>query len=183
MQGGLGGSGSYVYNSYDVTRQDYSSNYAKQATNGYGTVMMWDGVLVYSDGTLTNTYTTGNTTYSRWGTPSTMSGWSWSGIRKVITSTGSSSGGGGGLGGRGLGSNGAAASGSSGSAGGTNAGAGGTGGTGGAWGAQGSTGSTGAAGNNGAGSLGVAGGLGGRYAYGYLTLNNSGSVAGRLALS
>lgn len=81
--------------------------------------------------------------------------------------------------------------GSAGSPGGTNAGAGGTGGTGGAggtWGASGNTGDTGSAGANGnagagaPGNPGTAGGLAGYYINGlstYVTLTNSGLVAGR----
>jgi len=117
-------------------------------------------------------------------------------------------GGAGGAGGIGAGYNQAAGSGSAGSAGATNSGSygwgssnggqggtGGTGGDGGALGATGSTGATGATGNaswntpNGcgqeyaatAGSAGSAGGLAGYYIenLAYVTLNNSGTVAGR----
>ena len=108
--------------------------------------------------------------------------------------TAGGAGGGGGNGGRGRGYNQALATGSAGvvgAAGGANAGAGGTGGsggTGGDWGAtgvNGSTGGTGANGNNGAGSAGAtgsAGGLAGFYINGlstFVTLTNSGTVAGR----
>jgi hypothetical protein len=108
--------------------------------------------------------------------------------------TSGGSGGAGGAGGRGQGYEGALAAGAAGAggaAGGTNAGAGGTGGTGGSgasWGATGvtgNTGGTGANGNNGAGAGGAsgsAGGLAGFYINGlstFVTLTNSGTVAGR----
>lgn len=114
--------------------------------------------------------------------------------RNETAYTSGGGGGAGGAGGRGQGYNQALATGSAGAggaAGGTNAGAGGTGGTGGSgasWGTagtSGNTGGTGANGNNGGGAggaAGSAGGLAGFYINGlstFVTLTNSGTVAGR----
>jgi hypothetical protein len=125
-----------------------------------------------------------------------FSGWGWFGscARAITLYSNGGSGGLGGSGGRGRGYDGALAlgsSGSSGSGGGTNAGTGGIGGTGGSggdWGTSGSTGSTGNTGSNGnstgglSGLVGSSGGLAGFYINGlstFVTLTNSGIVAGR----
>lgn len=107
------------------------------------------------------------------------------GVRRQQTryNTFPTTGGVGGNGGRGQGYDGGNASGIAGSAGGTNAGAGGTGGTGGGYGSSGGTGATGGAGNVSGGTAGTAGGLAGYYLFGSsnVTLNNFGSVSGRLS--
>lgn len=195
-RGGTGGGGSYSYqtsNQYAqpdafLSNTDYFWLYSagqntiqwagnvEQSYYGGGTVVGgYDGATYYQ-----GSYITSGRPSS--GTYAYTSG-AWYGVSRVTYGTAYTSGGAGGYGGRGQGADGVAASGASGSGGGTNAGMGGTGGTGGAWGAQGASGSTGASGNNGGGAAGAAGGLGGRYAYGYLTFNNAGTVAGRLALS
>jgi hypothetical protein len=114
--------------------------------------------------------------------------------RDATAYTSGGAGGAGGAGGRGQGYEGALAAGAAGAggaAGGTNAGAGGTGGAGGSgasWGATGVTGNIGGTGANGnytggsAGAGGSAGGLAGFYINGlstFVTLTNSGTVAGR----
>ena len=187
-RGGLGGAGTYTQNV--VERDPPSGNKGSWATGyawhyyAFNTYVYWGSQSSYIHHF---PYETGSLTLGGWtyrvGTFTGQPGaWSYGIYReRNVPTTMYSTGGAGGNGGRGRGYDGANAGGLAGAAGGTNAGTGGTGGAGGSWGANGATGNTGAAGNNGSGAGGIGGGLSGFAIQnsGFVTLTNSGTIAGR----
>ena len=176
--GGTGGNGSF-------TTSSYTQWYGNGSYMWYGSsakYIKWGGSLV--SGNVGNN-TTSYGIYrrgSQWRSDYPSEGQDAYQVRRLESSTSSSSGGAGGSFGVGAGYNQSATNGQSGSSGGTNAGNGGAGSNGAALGTAASNGATGANGNASNGSAGASGGAAGAAVTGTsVTMNNSGTLHGAVA--